>query len=283
MAQPAQLPDLELAQSIERDAELPIGLQLLWRLRWLIQSGRLAGGERLPGVRDLASQCQVNVNTARNSYAQLEREGLITSHQGSGTFVSEDAPASDELATLTATAIADAYRAGIDPVELATAIYAAAGARGPRPGTEPPSLAPGGGEHAARAELRRQIERLEAQLAAYPGVDSEAPAPHPSRAPVPHVADLRELERTRDRLLEQLRAQGQTAEQRGRRAQAARQRLERMAAEPKEHKWEWVSSEDLGEPGCKTWDVAPRFGPAGAAMGWWRIRVSGGCPLAGAA
>ena len=282
MAQPAQLPDLELAQSIERDAELPIGLQLLWRLRWLIQSGRLAGGERLPGVRDLATQCQVNVNTARNSYAQLEREGLITSHQGPGTFVSEDAPASDELATLTATAIADAYRAGIDPVNSRRR-FTRQRRRGPRPGRSLQASHPGAANDRRAPSFAARSRVWKHNSPPTPVVRPEAPAPHPRRAPVPHVADLRELERTRDRLLEQLRAQGQTAEQRGRRAQAARQRLERMAAEPKEHKWEWVSSEDLGEPGCKTWDVAPRFGPAGAAMGWWRIRVSGGCPLAGAA
>ena len=56
-----------------------------------------------------------------------------------------------------------------------------------------------------------------------------------------------------------------------------------MAREPSEHKWQWVSNEDVGEPGCRTWRVTPRYGPVGALMGWWRVKVSSGCPLAGAA
>ena len=72
---------------IDRDAEVPIGVQLAWALRSRIDDGRLAPGQRLPGLRDLAEASGVNVNTVRTVYQRLEQEGLIDSQQGSGTFV----------------------------------------------------------------------------------------------------------------------------------------------------------------------------------------------------
>jgi DNA-binding transcriptional regulator YhcF (GntR family) len=280
--------ELELAQAVDRDGELPVGVQLVWRLRSLIRTGQLEAGERLPSVRELARICDVNANTARGAYSCLEAEGLIVSRPGAGTFVSDDVSAGPELSELAAEALAGAYRAGIEPDELAAAIYIASP---PRPRESAPPHHPelpdleGGDSRVGRQELRRQIARLEAQLASYSerpraSVDTRPAGP---RQPTPHVAGLAELERTRDLLLAELKAAVQDAEARGRRQSAQRRRVERMAADPKRHKWEWVSSEDLGEPGCKNFDVAPRWGPVGAAMGWWRIRVSGGCPLAGAA
>ena len=44
-------------------------------------------GQRLPGLRELAEATGVNANTVRAVYQRLEQDGLITSLQGSGTFV----------------------------------------------------------------------------------------------------------------------------------------------------------------------------------------------------
>jgi len=52
--------------------ELPLGVQLDWRLRALIRSGRLAPGERMPSVRALAEWASVNVNTVRGVYARRD-------------------------------------------------------------------------------------------------------------------------------------------------------------------------------------------------------------------
>ena len=38
---------------------------------------------------------------------------------------------------------------------------------------------------------------------------------------------------------------------------------------------------DLGEPGCGAWEVRPRLGLIGMLMGWWQVKLSSGCPLAG--
>ena len=54
-----------------------------------------------------------------------------------------------------------------------------------------------------------------------------------------------------------------------------------MLAAPADFKWVQVSRADLGEPGCGHWHSRPRLGPLGMLMGWWRVKVSSGCPLAG--
>jgi DNA-binding transcriptional regulator YhcF (GntR family) len=78
-------PELELR--VDRDAGVPVGTQLAWKLRSLINDRKLKPGDRLPSLRDLAAAAGVNVNTVRAVYARLERDGLVASEQGRGTFV----------------------------------------------------------------------------------------------------------------------------------------------------------------------------------------------------
>jgi DNA-binding transcriptional regulator YhcF (GntR family) len=87
--------DLEL--TVDREAEVPLGAQLAGRIRTALREGRLAQGDRLPSVRELAETAGVNVNTVRAVYARLESEGLVRSEHGRGTFVS-GTPAGDDAA-----------------------------------------------------------------------------------------------------------------------------------------------------------------------------------------
>jgi DNA-binding transcriptional regulator YhcF (GntR family) len=278
---------LELERTIDRDGELPVGVQLLWRLRALIRGGSLAPGDQLPSVRELAQRCDVNVNTIRSAYAQLEDEALIVRRQGAGTFVADEVPAQPALDQLAAQAIAEAHSSGVEARELASAIYLAASSPAEAAASpQLPALVESDGDTlAARRELRRQIARLEARLAAFadPSPNQAVlPTPAPAQRPgaMPRVASLAELERVRDRLLDELKRAGAQVERKGRREAKARRQVEQMVAAPERHRWEWVSSEETGDRGCKEWRVVPRYGPVGAAMGWWRIKVSGGCPLA---
>lgn len=72
------------------DKERPIYTQLLEQIRFLIISGHYAEGEKLPSVRDLASQASVNPNTMQRALTELERSGLIYSQRTSGRYVTED-------------------------------------------------------------------------------------------------------------------------------------------------------------------------------------------------
>lgn len=69
---------------------LPIYLQVMTAIKHDIVAGRLALGEKMPSVRDLAIQYTINPNTASRVYKELESEGVCFTRRGMGTFVTED-------------------------------------------------------------------------------------------------------------------------------------------------------------------------------------------------
>jgi hypothetical protein len=139
-------------------------------------------------------------------------------------------------------------------------------------------------EALARRELRRQIGRLERRLAGLvgEGFGRVAVEHHLSPRPqVPHLLDLGELERLRDELAERIAGAEVTLARRAEVETANREMLERMLDDPAGYRWVRISRADVGEPGCGGWHSQPRLGPLGMLMGWWRVKVSSGCPLAG--
>src|SRR5947207_3034513 len=74
MAQSAAVVEHATPFWVDPSDDVPVGLQLAWRLRALIATGRLLPGDRLPSVRTLADWSGVNVNTVRAVYAKLEDE-----------------------------------------------------------------------------------------------------------------------------------------------------------------------------------------------------------------
>ena len=68
---------------------VPIYLQIVNQVKYLVASGRLAPGEEVPPIRALAQQLLVNPNTVARAYLELERAGVVTKRHGSGTYVSE--------------------------------------------------------------------------------------------------------------------------------------------------------------------------------------------------
>jgi DNA-binding transcriptional regulator YhcF (GntR family) len=279
----------------EQVEELPVGLSLAWRLRALILSGRLPAGDRLPGVRDFAAAAGVNVNTARALYRRLESEGLVVSQHGSGTFVAAEPLVAPDLERIAADAARSAREIGIEPRELARALYAgtfpglpeADATAGPELADFPatPEVTDPASERAARRSLRDQVARLEAELAAYPEDAAKAgiaeAAPEPLAGPTARVADIGELEAVRDQLIDRLKRIRGSAAQRGDEQRAARRKHDAMVEDPAAHKWEKVSGAEMGDPGCASYQVGPAWGPIGALMNWWKVKVSGGCPLAG--
>lgn len=72
---------------IDPHSGLPIYLQLVVQLKRAIASGQLRAGDQLPSVRELAEELTVNPNTISRCFQELERDGLVSSLQGRGTFV----------------------------------------------------------------------------------------------------------------------------------------------------------------------------------------------------
>ena len=66
---------------------MPLYAQLTRAIQFAITTGRLKIGEQLPTVRQLAVELRVNANTVAKVYAELEREGILETRRGVGTFV----------------------------------------------------------------------------------------------------------------------------------------------------------------------------------------------------
>jgi DNA-binding transcriptional regulator YhcF (GntR family) len=182
--------------AIDRHAEVPIGVQLAWALRTRIRDGRLASGQRLPGLRDLAEALKINANTVRSVYQRLEHEGIIESLRGSGTFVAATPqPQRSAAGEIAANAAREALRTGVDPREVAAALY-----------VQPGATTPDDGEVERRQRLRMQIAALEQALA-------EIEVAHPELVPAsrgrqrghgPRLLDADELEQVQTDLIRRL-------------------------------------------------------------------------------
>lgn len=66
---------------------IPIYLQIGQQIKTAVASGALQPGDQLPSVRELALELTINPNTAAKAYQELEREGIITTIRGKGTFI----------------------------------------------------------------------------------------------------------------------------------------------------------------------------------------------------
>lgn len=70
----------------------PIYEQLVRQIKHAVTTGALKSGDRLPTVRELASKLVINPNTVARAYRELERDGLLESTTGRGTFVKFSPP-----------------------------------------------------------------------------------------------------------------------------------------------------------------------------------------------
>ena len=71
---------------------VPIYLQIVNQVKYLIAAGRLAAGEEIPPIRVLAEQLVINPNTVARAYLELERAGLVAKRRGAGTDVTAAGP-----------------------------------------------------------------------------------------------------------------------------------------------------------------------------------------------
>ena len=68
---------------------VPIYLQIVNQIKFLVASGRLAAGEELPPIRGLAEQLLINPNTVARAYRDLEAAGIVEKRRTAGTYVSD--------------------------------------------------------------------------------------------------------------------------------------------------------------------------------------------------
>jgi GntR family transcriptional regulator len=73
--------------NIDPDSGVPVYLQIAHAIRRSIAMGSLREGEQVPSVREVAEVLTVNPNTVAKAYQLLERDGIVVSRKGVGTFV----------------------------------------------------------------------------------------------------------------------------------------------------------------------------------------------------
>lgn len=85
---------------IDLKSGVPFYRQIIEQVKFAIARGDLHPGTQLPTVRQLAVDLSINPNTVIRAYREMEIEGLLETHQGSGTFVGNRQPEIDELERL---------------------------------------------------------------------------------------------------------------------------------------------------------------------------------------
>lgn len=117
-----RLPALQL----DARSGVPVYLQLFSQIRRHVSAGRLRPGDKLPTVRELAAQLEVNFNTVARSYRLLDRAGVVSAQQGRGTFVLQATAQGPgrmiALRALTSHYIAESRRQGFSAAQVSAAV-----------------------------------------------------------------------------------------------------------------------------------------------------------------
>src|SRR6202167_3973038 len=117
---PAQVFQLKL----DLRSGVPVYRQIIDQVRAGMAAGTLSSGDQLPTVRQLAVDLAINPNTVLRAYRELELSGMLETHQGTGTFISEkkvsrnNAERERQLAQLAGEFAARAGAAGFTVEEL---------------------------------------------------------------------------------------------------------------------------------------------------------------------
>ncbi len=83
--------------TLNNSSGVPYYRQIVNQVIYGVVNSILAPGERLPTVRGLAVDLQVNLNTIAKAYSELELRGIVNTQQGTGTFIAESNNAIDPV------------------------------------------------------------------------------------------------------------------------------------------------------------------------------------------
>ncbi|MCG7377684.1 GntR family transcriptional regulator [Paenibacillus sp. ACRSA] len=76
--------------SMEFDNNLPIYIQIMQYIKKQIVTGTLQAGDKIPSVRELAAELQINPNTVQRTFQELEREEVVETRRGLGRYVTSE-------------------------------------------------------------------------------------------------------------------------------------------------------------------------------------------------
>ena len=86
-----------MALKIDQRSGVPVYRQIIDQVLGGVAAGKLRAGDQLPTVRQLAVDLAINPNTVVRAYRELEIREVLSTQQGTGTFLTDKKPAVDEL------------------------------------------------------------------------------------------------------------------------------------------------------------------------------------------
>jgi len=101
---------------VELDSKVPIYVQIEEQVRAMVAAGQLRPGDQLPTIRQLAAELRVNYNTVARAYLDLDRDGVITTQRGRGTFVAAG-PNGETMARLREEKLRNVLRSSLEEAE----------------------------------------------------------------------------------------------------------------------------------------------------------------------
>lgn len=112
---------------VDDGSVVPVYAQLREQVLAALARGDVRRGERLPSVRDVASVLAVNPNTVNRAYTELERDGVVETRRGLGTFVvgrsaARLAPSAVRLAEIAERFVAHARSLGYESAQIVSAV-----------------------------------------------------------------------------------------------------------------------------------------------------------------
>jgi GntR family transcriptional regulator len=88
--------DRDIQISLDTAGGVPFYRQIIRQIEHAILAEKLLPGDRLPTIRALAIELKINPNTIARAYGEMEIRGIVTTQVGSGTYVSDKKPSSQE-------------------------------------------------------------------------------------------------------------------------------------------------------------------------------------------
>ena len=114
---------------LDEASNQPIYVQIMEHVKHLVATGRLKAGDQLPTVRQLAVDLRVNPNTIARAYTELANNGVISTQQGRGTFITGPPDHSaitrmraDRLRAMMGQVALDVLSLGYQPAEILEAL-----------------------------------------------------------------------------------------------------------------------------------------------------------------
>ncbi|PFR47619.1 GntR family transcriptional regulator [Bacillus cereus] len=99
---------------IEFSPNTPIYIQVMEYIKKEIVTGHLLPGDKIPSVRELASELQVNPNTIQRTFQELERDGVVVTRRGMGRYVTNEGEKIMELRKEMAKELLHSFIDGMD-------------------------------------------------------------------------------------------------------------------------------------------------------------------------